>query len=267
MSEASARHRASASEPMADGSGAQPQGKRGVSEAALTVEGLHGGYTRAPVLRDVTVEVGAGEIVACFGRNGAGKTTLLRGICGALPVCSGSVRLAGRAVERAPIWKRTRLGLAHVPEGRHVFKPLTVRENLEAGALGSAHPPAIEEIYELFPRLGERQSQRAGTLSGGEQQMLVIGRALMSSPTVMLIDEMSAGLAPVLTDRLVEGLTRIRGRGVGILLVEQAPHLVAEVIDRAYLLEQGRVVGSGTLAELGGPAAIADLYLGVRVSR
>ena len=231
--------------------------------AALAVQGLTGGYTRAPILRDVAVDVHPGEIVACFGRNGAGKTTLLRGICGALPVCSGSIKLAGRNIERAPIWTRTRLGLAHVPEGRHVFKPLTVRENLEAGALGTKHPPSLSEIYELFPRLGERQSQRAGTLSGGEQQMLVIGRALMSSPTVMLIDEMSAGLAPVLTDRLVDGLARIRERGVGILLVEQAPHLVADVIDRAYLLEQGRVVGSGTLDELGGSAAIADLYLGV----
>ena len=121
----------------------------------------------------------------------------------------------------------------------------------------------MDEVFELVPRLAERHNQRAGTLSGGEQQMLAIGRALMSSPTVMLIDEMSAGLAPVLTDRLVDGLVRIREQGVAILLVEQAPHLVADVIDRAYLLEQGRVVGQGTLDELGGSEAIADLYLGV----
>jgi branched-chain amino acid transport system ATP-binding protein len=229
----------------------------------LTVEGLTGGYTNAPILRDVRIEVGATEMVACFGRNGAGKTTLLRALCGALPVCAGSITLGDRRVERSAIWTRAQLGMAHVPEGRHIFKAMTVRENLEAGALATKHPPALAEIYELFPRLGERQQQRAGTLSGGEQQMVAIGRALMSSPKVMLIDEMSAGLAPVLTDRLVEGLVRIRERGVAILLVEQAPHLVADVIDRAYLLEQGRIVGDGTLNELGGAEGIADLYLGV----
>jgi branched-chain amino acid transport system ATP-binding protein len=233
------------------------------NDAVLTATDLCGGYTRAPILRDLSLEVRAGEIVACFGRNGAGKTTMLRALCGALPVCSGEVTLAGRRVERAPTWTRTRLGLAHVPEGRHVFKPMTVRENLDAGALGTRNPRAIDEVFELFPRLAERHNQRAGTLSGGEQQMLAIGRALMSSPKVMLIDEMSAGLAPVLTDRLVDGLVRIRAQGVAILLIEQAPHLVAGVIDRAYLLEQGRVVGDGTLAELGGAEAIAELYLGV----
>jgi branched-chain amino acid transport system ATP-binding protein len=231
--------------------------------SVLRVERLTGGYTKAPILRDVGIEVGEAEIVACFGRNGAGKTTLLRALCGALPVCSGSISLGDRRVERAPIWTRAQLGMTHVPEGRHIFKFMTVRENLEAGALATKHPPALAEIYDLFPRLGERQQQRAGTLSGGEQQMVAIGRALMSSPRIMLIDEMSAGLAPVLTDRLVDGLVRIRERGVAILLVEQAPHLVADVIDRAYLLEQGRVVGDGTLDHLGGAEGIADLYLGV----
>lgn len=231
---------------------------------ALAVVGLTGGYTRAPIIRDVAIEARPAEIVACFGRNGAGKTTLLRGLCGALPVCAGDVSLGGRRIEKLPTWKRTQLGLAHVPEGRHVFKPLTVRENLKAGALATKAPPAIEEVYDLFPRLGERRNQQAGTLSGGEQQMLVIGRAIMAAPSVIVIDEMSAGLAPVLVDRLVDGLVRIRDRGVAVVLVEQAPHLIASVIDRAYLLEQGRVVGVGTLEELGGPAAIADLYLGVR---
>ncbi len=236
---------------------------------ALLAENLTGGYTKAPILRDVSIEVEAAEIVACFGRNGAGKTTLLRALCGALPVCSGAVAIGDRRVDRAPVWSRAQYGMVHVPEGRHIFKSMTVRENLEAGALagkrrssGSASTD-VSEIYDLFPRLGERRQQRAGTLSGGEQQMVAIGRALMSSPSVMLIDEMSAGLAPVLTERLVEGLVRIRARGVAILLVEQAPHLVADVIDRAYLLEQGRIVGSGGLAELGGAERIADLYLGV----
>ena len=234
-----------------------------MSAPLLAVDGLTGGYTKAPILRDVHIEVREAEIVACFGRNGAGKTTLLRALCGALPVCSGSIELGDRRVDRSPTWTRAQRGLAHVPEGRHIFKAMTVRENLEAGALATKHPPPISEIYDLFPRLGERQQQRAGTLSGGEQQMVAIGRALMSSPRIMLIDEMSAGLAPVLTDRLVDGLLRIRERGVAILLVEQAPHLVADVIDRAYLLEQGRIVGDGTLDDLGGAEGIADLYLGV----
>jgi len=229
----------------------------------LSVEDLRGGYTKAPILRGVTLHVEPGEIVACFGRNGAGKTTLLRALSGALPTCSGRVRLGDRSIEKASTWARAKLGLAHVPEGRHTFKTMTVRENLEAGALATKQPPAIDEVFDLFPRLRERHRQRAGTLSGGEQQMLVIGRALMSAPTVMLIDEMSAGLAPVMTDRLVDGLVRIRERGVALLLVEQAPHLGADAIDRAYLLEQGRLVGEGTLDELGGAAGIADLYLGV----
>ena len=229
----------------------------------LELRGLSGGYTRAPVLRDIDLHVAPGEMVACFGANGAGKTTLLRAISGALPVVAGEVAVDGVAVGREAIWTRTRRGVAHVPEGRHVFKGMTVRENLEVGALASRTPARMEEVFELFPRLHERQQQAAGTLSGGEQQMVVIGRALMSNPKVMLIDEMSAGLAPVMTDRLVDGLTQVRARGVAMLLVEQAPHFVADVIDRAYLLERGSIVGAGTLAELGGASRIADLYLGV----
>ena len=232
-------------------------------EPVLRVEGLSGGYSKAPILRDVDVDVDAGEIVALFGANGAGKTTLLRALCGALPVCSGSVVLGGQRIDRLSTWTRARRGLAHVPEGREIFVSMTVRENLETGALASKRPTPIDEVFDLFPRLHERQRQRAGTLSGGEQQMLAIGRALMAAPTVMLIDEMSAGLAPVLTERLVEGLRRIRERGVAALLVEQAPQLVAGVVDRAYLVEQGRIRAEGTLDELGGASAIAELYLGV----
>ncbi len=231
--------------------------------AVLELRGVSGGYTQAPVLRDVDLFVAPGEMVACFGANGAGKTTLLRAISGALPVVTGDVAVDGTSIARQSIWSRARRGIAHVPEGRHVFKPMTVRENLEAGALASRKPAKIEEVFDLFPRLHERQQQAAGTLSGGEQQMVVIGRALMSNPKVMLIDEMSAGLAPVITDRLVDGLAQIRERGVAVLLVEQAPHFVADVIDRAYLLERGSVVGAGTLDELGGAGRIADLYLGV----
>jgi branched-chain amino acid transport system ATP-binding protein len=231
--------------------------------SVLRTHALGGGYTKAPILREVSLEVGEGEIVALFGANGAGKTTLLRALCGALPTCHGEVWLSERQIDKLPIWSRARLGLAHVPEGRHIFPSMTVRENLDTGALAGRKRTTVDEVLDLFPRLAERQRQRAGTLSGGEQQMVAVGRALMSSPDVLLIDEMSAGLAPVITQRLVEGLGRIRERGVSVLLVEQAPHLVAGVIDRAYLMEKGRIVASGTLDELGGAAAIAELYLGV----
>lgn len=230
---------------------------------ALRVEGLRGGYTKAPILRDISIEVGEGEIVALFGANGAGKTSLLRALSGALPVVKGEITLAGRRIDKLPTWSRAQLGLAHVPEGRHIFGSLTVRENLEAGALAGRSTIGIDEVLELFPRLRERERQKAGTLSGGEQQMVVVGRALMAGPVVMLIDEMSAGLAPVITQRLVEGLKSIRDRGVAVLLVEQAPQLVAGAVDRVYLLEQGAVVAEGSLDALGGAAAVAELYLGV----
>ena len=229
----------------------------------LSVRGLTGGYGKAMILRDISIDVAPGEIVALFGANGAGKTSLLRGLCGALPVCRGEITLSDRRIDKAPTWTRTKLGLAHVPEGRHVFASMTVRENLDAGALTRRGRVSLDDVYDLFPRLRERERQKAGTLSGGEQQMVAVGRALMSGPEIMLIDEMSAGLAPVITQRLVEGLRSIRHKGVGVLVVEQAPQLVADTIDRVYLVEQGRLVGEGTLDELGGAAAIAELYLGV----
>ena len=231
---------------------------------ALRVEGLTGGYTKAPILRDVSLHVGEGEIVALFGANGAGKTSLLRAVSGALPVCGGEVTLGARRIDKLPTWARAQLGLAHVPESRHIFGPLTVRENLEAGALSGRGGTGIDDVFDLFPGLRERERQKASTLSGGEQQMAAVGRAMMAGPTVMLIDEMSAGLAPVITQRLVECLRSIRERGVAVLLVEQAPHLVVDAVDRVYLLEQGAVVAEGTFESLGGPAAVAELYLGVR---
>lgn len=231
--------------------------------ALLETRGLSGGYGAAPVLRDINMSLAAGEMVACFGANGAGKTTLLRALCGALKVCTGEINFNNEELNGTSIWARAKRGIAHVPEGRHVFKPMTVKENLEAGGLATKAPVPLSEVYDLFPKLFERQSQAAGTLSGGEQQMVVIGRAMMGDPKIMLIDEMSAGLAPIMTDRLVDGLVQIRARGVAMLLVEQAPHFIADVVDRAYLLEQGRVTGEGTLAELGGAEGIANMYLGV----
>ena len=227
------------------------------------------GYQRAPVVRGVSLDVGAGEVVGLLGANGAGKTTLLRLLAGALPAGEGSVRFGGDDIGGLKPWKRVAHGLAHVPEGRHVFRAMTVRENLDAAGLvrRSGVGARRDEVYEIFPRLRERDQQLAGSLSGGEQQMVAIARALMTGPTTLLIDELSAGLAPTVTQVLVDALDRVRERGVGMLLVEQSPHVIAGIVDRVVLLEQGRVVGRGTVDALGGIDSLADLYLGLEVSR
>ena len=230
--------------------------------SVLAIDNLTTGYLRAPVLRDLTIEVGD-EIVAVLGANGAGKTTLLRAISGTLKAWSGAVTLDGRDLAKSTTWDRVRRGVAHVPEGRHVFGAMTVAENLAVAGIanrGFTH----DEIYDLFPRLGERRNQLAGSLSGGEQQMLVIGRALMTGPRVLLVDEMSAGLAPVTARLLVESLRQIHERGVAMLLVEQSPHLIADVVDRVYVLDHGSVGAHGTVDEIGGVEGLAELYLAHR---
>ena len=228
------------------------------------MQGLTTGYLRAPVLRDVSIEVGD-EIVAVLGANGAGKTTLLRALSGDLKAWQGSVSLDGRDLLRSPSWDRARLGLAHVPEGRHTFTAMTVADNLAvAGLVRRGAGFTRERVYELFPRLGERRDQMAGSLSGGEQQMLVVGRALMTGPRVLLIDEMSAGLAPVTARALVESLRSIRDEGVAMLLVEQSPHLIADLVDRVYVLERGTVAASGTVDDIGGVDGLAAMYLAAR---
>ena len=233
---------------------------------SLRATGVTTGYADAPILAGVSIEVAPGEVVGILGANGAGKTTLLRALAGSLPCWKGTVALGGVDVTRLPPWRRVARGLAHVLEGRHVFGPMTVDENLAAAALvGRANGSLREEVLELFPVLRERVRQRAGSLSGGEQQMLAIGRALMCGPDVLMVDEMSDGLAPVITHELLDGLRRInRERGVALLLVEQSPHLIADVVDRVYLLEHGRVAAAGTIDEVGGAGAIAELYLGVK---
>ena len=231
----------------------------------LEARGLASGYSHVPVLQDVDVVVGSGEIVGLLGANGAGKTTLLRTLAGVLRSAAGSIRVDGRDVSRLRPWDRVRIGLAHVQEGRHVFGAMTVDENLSVAALAAPHRRASirSEVFELFPRLAERRSQLAGSMSGGEQQMLAIGRAMLCDPKVLLVDELSAGLAPVTATQLVDALVRIKERGVGILLVEQGPHLIADVVERVLLIEHGRIIAKGTFADLGGVAAIADRYLGV----
>ena len=228
----------------------------------LAVDNLTTGYLRAPVLRDLTIDVGD-EIVAVLGANGAGKTTLLRAISGTLKAWSGTVTLDGRDLAKSTTWDRVRGGVAHVPEGRHVFGAMTVAENLAVAGIGN-RGFSHDEIYDLFPRLGERRAQLAGSLSGGEQQMLVIGRALMTGPRVLLVDEMSAGLAPVTARLLVESLRQIHERGVAMLLVEQSPHLIADIVDRVYVLDHGSVGAHGTVDEIGGVDGLAELYLASR---
>jgi len=232
---------------------------------ALEITDLSTGYLKAPVLRDVTITVGD-EIVAVLGANGAGKTTLLRSISGNLKAWSGSIKVEDVDLGRTSPWHRARLGVAHVPEGRHVFGAMSVRDNLDvAGLAGRRRSSRIsrDDVFELFPRLGERRDQLAGSMSGGEQQMLVIGRALMTGPRLLLVDEMSAGLAPVTARTLVESLRRIHAElGVAMLLVEQSPHLIADVVDRVYVLERGTTTAEGTVADIGGADGLASVYLG-----
>jgi branched-chain amino acid transport system ATP-binding protein len=234
--------------------------------AVLRIDGVTTGYTRAPVLRDVSLEVGD-EIVALLGANGAGKSTLLGAVSGLVRTWKGTIELDGHRLGRASSWKRVGLGIAHVPEGRHVFKAMTVADNLDVAGLAARREGFTrDDVYEIFPRLGERHDQLAGSMSGGEQQMLAIGRALMTGPRLLLIDEMSAGLAPKTAQLLVESLRVIRERGIAMLLVEQSPQLIAGLVDRVYVLERGCVVKAGTIDEVGGREHLAEIYLGAHAA-
>lgn len=234
-----------------------------VDVPALELVSVSAGYSKAEVLHGVSLRVDAREIVGLLGSNGAGKTTVLRAISGSMTHCDGDILLAGRPLGRLSPWARVKAGVAHVPEGRHVFPTMTVRENLEVSGLVRGSRVQVAEILDLFPRLGERESFLAGGLSGGEQQMLAIGRALMTGPSVLVIDEMSAGLAPILVHQLVDGLVQLRSSGVAVLLVEQSPHFIADAVDKVYLIEQGRILDSGSLDDLGGVERLAKTYLGL----
>lgn len=224
-------------------------------------------YGAVEVLRDVTIDVGEGEIVAVLGGNGAGKTTLLRTISGVLVRAAAEISLAGRDISRLPAPQRVRAGVVHVPEGRRVFADLSVLENLEVAAhacrLGTDELRAgLEQVLELFPILAERRDQRATSLSGGEQQMLAIGRGLMSAPKVLMVDEASLGLAPTVIDEMFEALSRLGAQGLAILLVEQNARASLEIAGRAYVLERGTVGLSGDAAELLHDERVASTYLG-----
>ena len=235
----------------------------------LEAEGLQAEYRDAPVLWDLSLTVRPGEIVALVGSNGAGKSTLLRVLSGLregyLEVKRGSIRFAGRSLVGLDPAEIVALGIAQVPEGRHLFPGLTVLENLQLGAYArrdAAVAPDLERVYDLFPRLAERRRQPAGTLSGGEQQMLAIGRALMSRPRLLLLDEPSMGLAPLLVQKIFDVIRRISREGVTLLLVEQNARLALAISDRGYVMESGRVTLADDAKALLANPDVQRAYLG-----
>lgn len=231
----------------------------------LEVQALETGYGKAQVLFGVDLEVEAGELVALLGANGAGKTTLLRALSGLLRPWKGSVLLGGKDLRGLSPARRARLGLGHVPEGRQLFPLMTVEENLRLGAAFLApgrEKEGYERVYALFPQLAERRRQLAGTLSGGEQQMLAIGRALMQNPRILLMDEPSMGLAPVLVDFIFEIVQKLNQEGRTILLVEQNARLALQVAHRGYVLATGEIILYGPARELAENPEVQKAYLG-----
>jgi branched-chain amino acid transport system ATP-binding protein len=231
----------------------------------LEVVDLHSGYGRIEVLRGVSLEVKAGEVVALIGSNGAGKTTLLRALSGVQPITGGEIRLLGTRIETLPPHRRVERGLTQSPEGRQVFGPLSVEDNLRLGAymrrdreIGADR----DQVYAMFPALAEKRRIAAGSLSGGQQQMLAIGRALMGRPKLLLLDEPSLGLSPLLVDQILASIVALRGRGITVLLVEQNAAAALEIADRGYVLETGRIISTGPGAALLSDPAVKAAYLG-----
>jgi branched-chain amino acid transport system ATP-binding protein len=236
------------------------------TSALLAVENLRAGYGETEVLRGVDLSVNVGEIVAVLGSNGVGKSTLNRTISGIVRAHAGSIRFDGVTIEHEKPGSIVKRGLIHVPEGRRVFPNLTVRENLDLGSYARATERRAQNrarVFDIFPRLEERRSQRAGTLSGGEQQMLAIGRGLMAEPKLLILDEPSLGLSPLLVEELFALIQRIHAEGVSILLVEQNVVQSLEVADRAYILAEGQFVMSGPAAEIGADPELKRTYLGL----
>lgn len=230
----------------------------------LKVDNINVYYGHIHALKDVSIEVNEGEIVALIGANGAGKSTTLRTISGLLRSKTGGITLFDEDISKAEAYKLVSKGLAHVPEGRHVFLQMTVLENLEMGAyINSANiKDGIADVFERFPRLKHRKDQIAGTLSGGEQQMLAMGRALMSKPKLLMLDEPSMGLAPILVQQIFDIIKELHESGTTILLVEQNAEMALNIADRAYVLESGRIKLSGTGKELAQSDEIKKAYLG-----
>ncbi len=231
----------------------------------LEVEDIRTHYGSIEALKGVSLTVAEGEIVTLIGANGAGKSTTLRSISGLTPVSSGKVSFAGAEITRVPAHEVVGHGIALAPEGRHCFPRMTVRENLELGAYGRRGEDIVadfERVYELFPRLQERERQKAGTMSGGEQQMLAIGRALMAKPRLLMLDEPSMGIAPVLIERIYETIGEINRGGVAILLVEQNANYALEASERGYVLETGRVTLAAESSSLRDDPEVQKAYLG-----
>jgi branched-chain amino acid transport system ATP-binding protein len=234
--------------------------------ALLEIQGLRGGYGRVEVLRGVDLRVNAGEMVALLGSNGAGKSTLNKMVCGLCPAWSGSVRFDGKDLSGAHYREVVKAGLIQVPEGRKVFPNLSVLENLELGSFTRARERRagnLEKVFGIFPRLRERIRQNAGTMSGGEQQMLAIGRGLMAEPVLLILDEPSLGLSPLLVEEMFTLIRQLRDGGLAVLLVEQNVGQSLEIADRAYVLENGSVRFSGKPDELLGSDELRRAYLGL----
>jgi len=233
----------------------------------LEVRDLCAGYGDVQILREVSLSVRAREIATLIGANGAGKSTLLNVICGILPPLAGSVLLDGKDITGRPTEEIVALGITQVPEGRRLFGQMTIRENLVMGAYRRKNRDEIRKdlswVFELFPRLRERQDQRAGTLSGGEQQMCAIGRGLMAKPRLLLLDELSLGLAPIVLDILSDAIRKVHQQGMSILLVEQDVAVAFDLAETGYVLENGRVALSGPTSQLRTDPHVEKLYLGL----
>ncbi len=232
----------------------------------LSIENVKSAYGRIEVLHGVTLHVDAGEIVTLIGANGAGKTTLLHAISGVQPITSGTIRFDGEPIDQRPAHVRVAFGISQVPEGRQVFEPLSVKDNLRLGAWSrrDADPePDLARVCALFPMLEAIWKMPAGALSGGQQQMLAIGRALMAKPRLLLLDEPSMGLAPNLVDHVLSVIRALKNDNLTILLVEQNARAALAIADRAYVLETGRVTLSGTAAEIQADRRVREAYLGI----
>ena len=231
----------------------------------LKVNDINVYYGAIHAIKGVSFQVDDGEVVTLIGANGAGKSTILNTVCGLLRSRTGSIEFLDRNLASVPAHQVVELGMAHVPEGRRIFQQMTVEENLEMGAYTqprSSVDPNLERVYEQFPRLKERRRQIAGTLSGGEQQMLAMGRGLMSNPKLLMLDEPSMGLAPILVEQIFDIIRRLHKAGTTILLVEQNARMALSVADRGYVLETGKIVATGTGDELLHDEAVKKAYLG-----
>jgi branched-chain amino acid transport system ATP-binding protein len=237
-----------------------------MSEPLLAVDGLCTNYGKIRILRDVTLSVGAGEVVALLGLNGAGKTTTLRSILGLTAARAGTIRYDGRNITTWPAYKIARLGVGYVPEGRRMFKDLSTLENLQLAENGRGGDWTIPRVLEHLPKLAELRARKAGRLSGGEQEMLAIGRALVSNPRLLLIDEPSQGLAPLIVEEVYRILSELKQTGVAILLVEQNALLALKIANRAYVLDSGRVVHAGLAAELAADRDRIRTLMGLEVA-